>query len=59
MMMARQLPTKGHGSGWSPILDARERRMDFDQRVIRFFGTHDIGSLSPDQFVAGLERLRL
>lgn len=33
--------------------------MDFDQLLVRFFGTDDIASLSPDQLVAGVERLRL
>lgn len=33
--------------------------MDFDQLLIRFFGTEDLGSLSPDQLLAGSERLRL
>jgi hypothetical protein len=33
--------------------------MDFDQLLDRFFGTEDIGALSPDQLVAGLERVRL
>lgn len=33
--------------------------MDFDQLLVRFFGTEDIASLSPDQLVAGSERLRL
>lgn len=33
--------------------------MDFDQLLIRFFGTDDIASLPPDQLVGGVERLRL
>lgn len=33
--------------------------MDFDQLVIRFFGTDDVGMLPPDQLVAGAERLQL
>jgi hypothetical protein len=33
--------------------------MDFDQLLIRFFGTEDIATLSPDQLVAGMDRLRL
>lgn len=33
--------------------------MDFDQLLIRFFGTADIDGLSPDALVAGLNRLRL
>ena len=33
--------------------------MDFDQLLVRFFGTDDIATLPPDQIVAGLERLRL
>lgn len=33
--------------------------MDFDQLLVRFFGTEDIAVLTPDQLVAGVERLRL
>jgi hypothetical protein len=33
--------------------------MDFDQLLIRFFGTEDIDTLSSDQLLGGLERLRL
>lgn len=33
--------------------------MDFDQLLIRFFGTEDIDSLSTEQLVGGVERLRL
>lgn len=33
--------------------------MDFDQLLIRFFGTDDIAALSSDQIAAGVERLRL
>lgn len=33
--------------------------MDFDQLLVRFFGTADIDGLSPDALVAGLNRLRL
>jgi len=33
--------------------------MDFDQLLTRFFGTDDLSALSPEQVVAGLERLRL
>lgn len=33
--------------------------MDFDQLLIRFFGTDDIAALPPDQLMAGVERLRL
>ncbi|MET0270526.1 MAG: hypothetical protein ABW173_08870 [Sphingomonas sp.] len=33
--------------------------MDFDQLLVRFFGTADIDALSPDALVAGLNRLRL
>lgn len=33
--------------------------MDFDQLLIRFFGTDEIAGLSPDQLAAGLDRLRL
>ena len=33
--------------------------MDFDQLLIRFFGTDDIAALGPDQLLAGVERLRL
>ena len=33
--------------------------MDFDQLLIRFFGTDDIASLVSPQIVAGMDRLRL
>jgi hypothetical protein len=33
--------------------------MDFDQLLTRFFGTDDLGTLSPEQVGAGLKRLRL
>jgi len=33
--------------------------MDFDQLLIRFFGTDDLDTLDPDQLVGGVERLRL
>jgi hypothetical protein len=33
--------------------------MDFDQLLTRFFGTDDLATLSPEQVVAGMERLRL
>lgn len=33
--------------------------MDFDQLLVQFFGTEDIDTLSPDQLLAGVERLRL
>lgn len=33
--------------------------MDFDQLLVRFFGTDDIASLPPEQLVSGLDRLRL
>lgn len=33
--------------------------MDFDQLLVRFFGTEEIADLAPDQLAAGIERLRL
>jgi len=33
--------------------------MDFDKLLIRFFGTDDFSTLSPEQMVAGVDRLRL
>lgn len=33
--------------------------MDFDQLLVRFFGTADIAELPPAELVAGVERLRL
>lgn len=33
--------------------------MDFDQLLIRYFGTEDLESLAPDRLVAGTELLRL
>ncbi|MFV0625375.1 hypothetical protein ACBY01_15370 [Sphingomonas sp. ac-8] len=58
-MVRRSYPADGLGRDVSRRWERVERRMDFDQLVIRFFGTDDIGSLPPDQLVAGVERLRL
>ena len=33
--------------------------MDFDQLLIHFFGTDEIGDLDPQALAAGVERLRL
>jgi hypothetical protein len=33
--------------------------MDFDQLLVRFFGTDDIATLPPEQLIAGIDRLRL
>lgn len=33
--------------------------MDFDQLLIRFFGTEDFATLPPEQLVSGIDRLRL
>jgi len=33
--------------------------MDFDQLLVRFFGTADIADLPPERLAAGLDRLRL
>lgn len=33
--------------------------MDFDQLLVRFFGTDDIATLTPEQLLGGVERLRL
>lgn len=33
--------------------------MDFDQLLVRFFGTDDIATLPPEQLLGGVERLRL
>ena len=33
--------------------------MDFDQLLVRFFGTQDIDGLAPDALLAGLNRLQL
>ena len=33
--------------------------MDFDQLLIRFFGSADIAALSPGQIADGADRLRL
>ena len=33
--------------------------MDFDQLLVRFFGTADIETLAPESLVAGVNRLRL
>lgn len=31
--------------------------MDFDDQLVRHFGTTDLGSLSPDAMASGMERL--
>jgi hypothetical protein len=36
-----------------------DRRMDFDQLLVRFFGTDDFTKLSPERLVEGVEALRL
>jgi hypothetical protein len=33
--------------------------MDFNQLLVRFFGTDDLAALSPDALAAGVDRLRL
>ncbi len=33
--------------------------MDFDQLLVRFFGTDDIAALPPQQIASGVDRLRL
>ncbi len=33
--------------------------MDFDQLLVRFFGTAEIADLPPERLAAGLDRLRL
>lgn len=33
--------------------------MDFDQLLVRFFGTEDIAALPPEQLVGGIDRLRV
>jgi len=33
--------------------------MDFDQLLVQFFGTAEIAELSPEQLLAGTDRLRL
>ncbi|WP_294392058.1 hypothetical protein [uncultured Sphingomonas sp.] len=33
--------------------------MDFDQLLVRFFGTDDFASMSEEQLVSGVERVRL
>jgi hypothetical protein len=33
--------------------------MDFDQLLVRFFGTDDLSTLAPEAVAAGTERLRL
>lgn len=33
--------------------------MDFDQLIIRFFGTEDLATLSSEQLLAGVDRARL
>jgi len=46
--------------GWAEALTFyMEQAMDFDQLLVRFFGTADLDTLSPEQVIAGMERLRL
>ncbi|GGB41139.1 hypothetical protein GCM10011380_33280 [Sphingomonas metalli] len=33
--------------------------MDFDQLLVHFFGTEDIGDLPPQQLAAGIDRLQV
>jgi len=33
--------------------------MDFDQLLVQFFGTEELGDLTPEQLTAGLNRRRL
>ena len=33
--------------------------MDFDQLLVRFFGTEEIADLAPEQLGAGIDRLRV
>ena len=33
--------------------------MDFDQLLVRFFGTEEIADLAPEQLTAGIDRLLL
>lgn len=33
--------------------------MDFDELLVRFFGTTEIADLAPDQLTAGVDRLRV
>ena len=33
--------------------------MDFDQLLVRFFGTEDIADLAPEQLAGGIDRLRV
>ena len=33
--------------------------MDFDQLLVRFFGTEDVGDLTPEALAAGIDRLLL
>ena len=33
--------------------------MDFDQLLVRFFGTDDFAALAPEQIVDGVERLQV
>jgi len=33
--------------------------MQFDDQLLRYFGTADLGTLSPDGLAAGIERMRV
>jgi hypothetical protein len=53
------MPVSGVRGWFSGTCYARDAGMDFDQLLVRFFGTEEIASLSSDQLLAGVERLRL
>jgi hypothetical protein len=44
---------------WFGRISDYSNGMEFDQLIVRFFGTEDIDSLSAEQLLAGLDRLRL
>ena len=44
---------------WFGRISDYSNGMEFDQLIVRFFGTEDIDALSAEQLLAGLDRLRL
>jgi len=37
----------------------RSRRMEFDDQMRRFFGTDDLGNVSPEAMASGIERMQV
>jgi hypothetical protein len=60
---AAAMASAGAGGRWGYGIrggdNGQDGKMDFDQLLIRFFGTDDLGALAPERVVAGVEALRL